>query len=108
MIERKDFEEVLKSLSVEKKQIALSLLDDLIRIETELERCRAKPFIKYHPQYPSISQTTTEFMVYNKLLTQKNNLTRTLNNTLRNISSDDDSNPMEDFNKLFEEKFGVK
>ena len=106
MIERKDFEEVLNNLPLERKQIALSLLDDLIRIETELIECRKKPFIKYHPNYPEMSTMTTAFTLYNKLLTQKNNLVRTLNNTLRNISDSDDENPLAEFNKMFQEKFG--
>ena len=107
MIDKKEFEEALKSLSEEKKALANSILDDLIYIEHNLCILRTKPFIKYHPTKPNLSKTTPEAKVYKDLLSQKNNLIRTLNNTLRNVTGEDDKDPMEEFNKKLEEKFGV-
>lgn len=108
MLTKEIFSDALKQLPIEKQTLASMLLDDLIRIEEQLEFCRSKPFIKYHPDMPSLSKPTTEFMLYNKLLTQKNNLVRTLNNVLRNIGGDEDENPLTKFKELAEQKFGVK
>lgn len=106
MIDKKDFEEVLKDLPIDKKQIADTILDDLIFIENNLIVLRTKPFIKYHPEFPTLSKSTPEAKLYKELVSQKNNLIRTLNNTLRSGLMPDEENPLESFNKLFNEKFG--
>lgn len=106
MILKQEFEKALNELPTEKRELASSILDDLIFIELQLCELRTKPFLKYHPTRPNISKTTPEARMYKDLLSQKNNLIRTLNNTLRSVAGDDGENPMDEFNKKFKEKFG--
>ena len=105
MIDRKEFNNVLEQLPSDKKQIASTILDELVFIEENLAVLRTKPLIKFHPEYPELSKTTPAAKLYKELLGQKNNLIRTLNNTLRVVSSDDDTDPMKDFNDLVDKKF---
>ena len=113
MVDKKEFEKVLKELPDYKRVIADTILDDLIFIENNLIGLRQylekNGSVKHHPKYPEISKPLPEARQYKDFLTQKNNLIRTLNNTLRNnLDGEEDKNPLEEFNKLFAEKFGSK
>lgn len=70
------------------------MIDDLVFIEGQLEDLRKKPFIKYHPNDPSIQKTTAAGKLYKDLLAQEKDIVRILCSQLHKGGTSEDESPL--------------
>lgn len=76
-------------------KIVAPMIDDLIFIEDQLLELRTKPFIRYHPNDPSIQKATPAYKVYKDLLAQSKDIVRVLCSQLRKGGTEDNKSPLD-------------
>lgn len=92
---RKD--ELLKALDTvekSKREIVLPLIDDIVFIEEQLKELKKLPFIKVHPQNPSLQKPTAAAKQYKELLQQYNNCIKVLCSQFHTTGGDNEESPL--------------
>ena len=74
--------------NIEQKELIKPLIDEVVFLETELERLRAFPFIKVHPKHPEIQKRTPAAKQYKENLQSYVSAIRTLQSFLKNSEED--------------------
>lgn len=73
---------VFKNVDESKKTIVIPLIDDVVFIESQLEKLKKLPFIKVHPTNPELQKPTAAGKQYKELLQQYNNCIKILIGTV--------------------------
>lgn len=70
------------------------MIDDLVFIEGQLEDLRKKPFIKYHPEDPTIQKATASGKLYKDLQAQQRDIVRILCSQLHKGATEETESPL--------------
>lgn len=73
------------------KGIILTMIDDVVFLEDQLDSLRKLPFIKVHPDYPELQKATPAAKQYKELLQQYNNCIKILTGILRKDAPEEES-----------------
>lgn len=93
------FDKAIETLPEERRELAQTILVELIEIDNKLDNLRKKDFIKSNKNHPEIKKKTVEYEIYKDLLNQKNNFSKTLFSLFwkSGVGDTDDEDPMKDF-----------
>lgn len=80
-------------------KIVAPLIDELVFVEEQLLELRSKPFIRYHPDDPSIQKDTAASRLYNKLLAQHKDIVRILCSQLHKGGEGEEESPLDAYFK---------
>lgn len=93
---------IFKGADVDILTIVEPMIGELVFIEEQLADLRTKPFIKYHPNDPSIQKQTPAGKLYKDLLAQEKDIVRILCSQLHKSGSDDVESPLRAYLKGLE------
>lgn len=94
MNRRDELVEIFKGLDGNVLKIVEPMIEDLVFIEDQLKDLRTRPFIKYHPNDPSIQKQTPAGKLYKDLLAQEKDIVRILCSQLHKTGSEDVESPL--------------
>lgn len=78
-------------------KIVNPMIDDLVFIEEQLVELRKQPFIRYHPNDPSIQKATAASKLYKDLLAQSKDIVRILCSQIHKGGSEGDESPLDNY-----------
>lgn len=78
------------------------MVDEMVFIEEQLAELRTKPFIKYHPNDPSIQKQTPAGKLYKDLLATEKDIVRILCSQLHKGGDSENESPLRTYLKGLE------
>lgn len=84
---KKFYEKIFESVDETERQLVDRLIDEVVYLEEEMQRCRELPFVAVNPRNPAIQKVTAAAKVYKGLASQYMNGIRILLNVLRKVES---------------------
>lgn len=106
--ERKtQFNKILESMDEEKRLILSNLVEQFLFIEKQLMYLMQKPFIRVHPEDPSLQKPTAAAKLYKELSQIYTNQTKIILAVCKNINTDDED-PVEKFVMEFKNKYETR
>lgn len=102
MNRRDELLKIFKELDGNVLTIVEPMIGELVFIEEQLVELRTKPFIKYHPNDPSIQKPTPAGKLYKDLLAQQKDIVRILCSQLHKTGSEDGESPLRAYLKGLE------
>lgn len=79
--------------SDEDKQLVIPLIDELLFLENQLTELKKLPFIKIHPDNPTLQKSTPTAKQYKELLQQYTNIVKVLSR-IRGDDTDGNESPL--------------
>lgn len=104
---KKEFNKILEQLDDEKRLIVSNLVEQFLFIEKQLVVLMGKPFIKFHPEDPTIQKTTAAGKQYKELSQIYNNQMKIILAVFKNINTEEDD-PVEKFIMEFKNKYETR
>lgn len=101
------FNEILKNLDEEKRLILSNLVEQFLFIEKQLNDLMTKPFIRFHPDDPSLQKPTAAAKQYKELSQIYTNQAKIILAVCKNIDTDDDD-PVKEFVMEFKKKYETR
>lgn len=99
MSRRDELLKIFKELDGNVLTIVEPMIGELVFIEEQLAELRTKPFIKYHPNDPSIQKQTSAGKLYKDLLAQQKDIVRILCSQLHKGGEGESDSPLDAYFK---------
>lgn len=94
MDRKQELLKAFENVEASKKTIATPLIDEVVFIEKQLVELKKLPFIKVHPQNPTMQKPTAAAKQYKELLQQYNNSIKVLCSMFHKGKDDNDESPL--------------
>lgn len=94
----KIFEDVDKDILV----VISPMIEDLVHIETQLDSLKHYPFLKVHPNNPSIQKITPAGRLYKDLLASEKDIVRILCGLIKKADDNETESPLRTYLKSLE------
>lgn len=99
--------ELLDKMDEEKRVVVEKVLEEMVFLEEQLEKLIKYPFIKVHPEDPTIQKPTIAAKQYKELSQVYSVKVKILLGALGNVS-DDGYDPVKDFVEGFKKKYETR
>ena len=107
-MERKDeLKQILNKMDGEKRVIVEKVFDEVLFLEEQLEELKKLPFIKIHPENPSIQKPTVASKQYKELSQIYSVKVKILLGAISG-ESDDGYDPVKEFMEEFKKKYETR
>ena len=102
MTRQEELIEIVKKINKDKVEILTPIIEEIIFLETQLEKLRDLPMIKVHPTDPTRQKPTPAARQYKDMANLYSNYVKTLLSVFRN--TDDDGDEVHKLQKFLQER----